>query len=194
LSTGREYESLSHKFKGRRFRWPKIKLSTLGDPVNFTNDVATNLFLYGTKETPPEFFNRIRPEDAPHIVVELDMHSFMSSGPGRYALPSLAPFVQKFFADDLGLSQALQNRDLHGPYTVGELEELGVSDKEFHIELQQSFISQRNLADRGKQGRRFYGRHFLRSIRSIESSDTASGLSFCLGRCARSPMSRASAA
>jgi hypothetical protein len=62
------------------------------------------------------------------------MASFMSTGPGRYALPSLAPFVQRFFGG--GLPSALQG--ITGTYTVQQLiDKFHVDPSEFRFSFQQ---------------------------------------------------------
>ena len=65
----------------------------VADWSNLTVDAVTNLLLDGQLTTPKEIFDRIVPSIGPTEVV-LDMAALMSTGPGRYALPSQAPFVQ----------------------------------------------------------------------------------------------------
>src|SRR4051812_24826554 len=90
------------------------------DWTKLTEDVVTNLLLYGQDTTPKEIFDRIVPSNgAGPTIVTLDMASFMSTGPGRFALPSLAPFVQKFFGSNGGLPPAL--RGITGTYNVQQL-------------------------------------------------------------------------
>lgn len=76
-------------------------------------NTMTNLFLYGTRETPPDLNDRIRPHDAPEIVGTMAMNGVMSNGHGRYAKAALAPFVSDLFEGELD--------HLSGTYTVAEL-------------------------------------------------------------------------
>src|ERR1700730_12207098 len=79
----------------------------LGDPLDFVT--ITNLFLYGQPTTPQNYCDRIRADSPPIVTVEIDAASFMSAaGPGRYALPSLAPFVKTFFQDIGAMPGAVQ--------------------------------------------------------------------------------------
>lgn len=65
----------------------------------------TNLFLYGTPTTPNDLTNDslIRPEDVDKHTrygadVDVNMASFMSTGPGRFALGSESTMVETFFS------------------------------------------------------------------------------------------------
>jgi Ca2+-binding RTX toxin-like protein len=69
---------------------------------NLPPSVATNLFLYGTTNTPLALYDKLFPAGytggafgGPAVLV--DAKSYMESGPGRYALPSCAPIIQEFF-------------------------------------------------------------------------------------------------
>src|SRR5688500_4027720 len=73
-------------------------------------NTLTNLFLYGTRETPPDLNDRIRPHDSPEIVVRMTMNDVMSSGHGRYAKAALALFISDIFEGELD--------HLSGIYTV----------------------------------------------------------------------------
>jgi hypothetical protein len=88
----------------------------IGDWRNLTVNTITNLFLYGQLTTPKEIFDRIVPSNTGSTVVQLDMASFMSSGPGRYAVPALAPFVKSFLSANGSLPAAL--RGVTGSLTV----------------------------------------------------------------------------
>ena len=88
----------------------------IGDWRNLTVDAVTNLLLYGQLTTLPNIFDRIV-TPLPAATVELDADAFMSSGPRRFALPSLAPFVRKFFGFDGGLHTALSAL-LRNPQTI----------------------------------------------------------------------------
>lgn len=71
----------------------------LGDYTNLTIDVMTNLYLYGTIDTPVSYENRLRSVIEYNNIptVHIEMLTYMTSGPGRYAHASEASFVQKFF-------------------------------------------------------------------------------------------------
>ncbi len=62
-------------------------------------NTMTNLFLYGTENTPANHTDRLRTtaEYQDEVIVELQMDSYMTTGAGRYAHPSMATFVQDFF-------------------------------------------------------------------------------------------------
>ena len=69
---------------------------------------ATNLYLYGTLETPAALYDRIYPADyeggafgGPRVLV--DAVSYMADGPGRYATPFLAPAVEDFLVNLSGM-------------------------------------------------------------------------------------------
>ncbi|MBW7900131.1 MAG: hypothetical protein H3C26_01520 [Rhodocyclaceae bacterium] len=59
----------------------------------------TNLYLYGTIDTPADLISddRIRP-DGDGAKIEVNMASFMESGPGRFALGSQSALVEAFFS------------------------------------------------------------------------------------------------
>src|SRR4051812_27588150 len=81
----------------------------------------TSLYLYGTTPAPVNYDDRVRNTNAPPIPpLQLDMYSYISSGPGGYACP-LTPLVDRLFAGDrLGMSD-------DGPYTVAELRQNYIS-------------------------------------------------------------------
>ena len=60
-----------------------------------TVEAITNLFLYGQKEKPADYNDRIRSTDpsAKGAKVSVDGDSYMSSGPGRYALSQISQFA-----------------------------------------------------------------------------------------------------
>lgn len=73
------------------------------DWTQVTNELITNLFLYGQPTTPIDLVSDsfIRPEDDPdtpadNIHIQVDMASYMTDGPGRFALAALSPLVQAF--------------------------------------------------------------------------------------------------
>jgi Ca2+-binding RTX toxin-like protein len=73
------------------------------DWTQITNELITNLFLYGQTTTPVDLASDslIRPADdfdtpADNIHIQVDMVSYMTDGPGRFALAALSPLVQAF--------------------------------------------------------------------------------------------------
>jgi len=115
---------------------------SLSDPLDYLT--ITNLFLYGSPTTPANIFDRIRSPQGPDTV-EIDAQTLMQ-GPGRYATPNLARFVQSFFADASSgtlnsLPAALKAQVLaaSGPvtFTVAQLEAAGVSDAQFRFSFVQ---------------------------------------------------------
>ena len=74
------------------------------DWTQITNELITNLFLYGQTDTPTDLVSEqwIRPKDDPtipndyvdYIHIDVEMTGFMTDGPGRYA--ALSPLVQAF--------------------------------------------------------------------------------------------------
>ena len=121
---------------------PAVRLT---NPYDFTT--VTNLFLYGQETTPSNYSDRLRASDAPVVTVEIDAASFMSaSGPGRYALPYFALYVQTFFQDIAAtppavqafVTQRLADQGGSGPVsvTVAELKTL-MATTQFDIDFQQ---------------------------------------------------------
>lgn len=117
----------------------------LGSWTNLDIFTLTNLFLYGQTEKPVNYCDRIRPADAEEIHVQLDMFSFMTSGPGRYAVASSASFVQTFFSNlhfgsaelSPALSAYLQTQQGPVTLTAAELRTLGYTDTDFRFSFQQ---------------------------------------------------------
>jgi hypothetical protein len=111
----------------------------IGDWRNLTPDVITSLFLYGQLKPPTEIFDRITSSGP--ATVTLDAGAFMTSGPGRYATPALAPFVKQFFAwvqdpTHNQLPASLQN--LSGTYSVQKLiAQYGINPTQFGFSFQQ---------------------------------------------------------
>lgn len=104
--------------------------------ASLTPDVITNLFLYGKTTTPDNLPDRIRPASEIGPTVHLNMGDYMTSGPGRYALPSNAQFVKDFFSN-LN-DQKLNGKPISGTYTVDQLiKEYGVSENQFKINITQ---------------------------------------------------------
>jgi hypothetical protein len=116
----------------------------LADPLDFTK--VTNAFLYGQETTPVNFSDRLRATSSPDVTLEIDAPSFMSTGPGRYALPYFAPFVRTFFENSGSLPPAVQTyvaqrlaqQSGQGPVSVSVAELRGlVSGSDFDIVFQQ---------------------------------------------------------
>lgn len=68
-----------------------------------TNELMTNLYLYGQNTTPADLASDkwIRPADdmatqSDNIHIDIDITGFMTEGPGRFAFAALSPLVQRF--------------------------------------------------------------------------------------------------
>lgn len=72
------------------------------DWTQLSEKEITNLYLYGTLTTPTDLTNDalIRPAGAPPPI-EVNMASFMATGPGRFALGSQSALVETFFSTAL---------------------------------------------------------------------------------------------
>ena len=70
--------------------------------TQITNELITNLFLYGKPTTPTDLASEtlIRSADASgdadNLHITIDMAGYMTDGPGRFALAALSPLVQAF--------------------------------------------------------------------------------------------------
>ncbi len=106
---------------------------------SFTNEQATNLYLYGTLVTPEDLNDRIRPIVAQNrnsyidgdgdtiyvdALVKFDRAAYMSAGPGRYASPSELEFVDRFFTEENILDK--NGNPITGQKTIAELKALGI--------------------------------------------------------------------
>jgi hypothetical protein len=118
----------------------------LSDPLDFVT--VTNVFLYGQKTVPQNYSDRIRDPITAMETVQIDAARFMSaSGPGRYALAALAPFVAQFFTNPGSISPAVQSyvaSELAAQggtglvaVSVGKLKSLLNNDRLFDIVFQQ---------------------------------------------------------
>jgi len=89
----------------------------LGNYSNLTIDVMTNIYLYGKTTTPEKYEDRLRTTEQYNNIpiVHIDMNSYMTAGPGRYAHASETNFVKNFFNKSLpfGLSD--------GSYTKADM-------------------------------------------------------------------------
>lgn len=75
-----------------------MTIITMYNPAFLDPDTITNLFLYGTLDTPETYNARIRLTNEP-VKIQFDMATTAASGPSS-SLPPLAPFVQAFFNQD----------------------------------------------------------------------------------------------
>lgn len=68
------------------------------DWSQLTENEITNLYLYGSPTTPTDRINDalIRPASV-ETTIQVNMASYMATGPGRFALGSESPLVQAFF-------------------------------------------------------------------------------------------------
>lgn len=79
-----------------------------------TNELITNLYLYGQTTTPTDLVSDsiIRPTDnlateADNTTTQVDMASYMTTGPGRFALGSQSSMIEAFFSTATDLSWAV---------------------------------------------------------------------------------------
>ncbi len=73
---------------------------SLGNWKNLDIHKMTNIYLYGTKDTPEDYGDRLRTKEQYENIptVKLDMVSYMDDGPGRYAHAAKAKILRDFFA------------------------------------------------------------------------------------------------
>ncbi|MDA0780846.1 MAG: hypothetical protein O2970_07075 [Proteobacteria bacterium] len=74
---------------------------------DLTIETITNLYLYGTFDTPEDYTDRLRssstynalPTDnnGTFINIKVEMQDYITNGPGRYAHASMAEAVDDFF-------------------------------------------------------------------------------------------------
>jgi len=102
-----------------------------------TPEEVTNLFLYGNAATPANLVDDtlIRPAGGPGASLDVDLNWYMTDGPGRFALGSMHPLVERFFTDE-SLDQLLE---IGEEYNVqGLVIALGLPQDEFYgISLRQ---------------------------------------------------------
>jgi Ca2+-binding RTX toxin-like protein len=103
------------------FDWTELNVPTI-----------TNLYLYGTVDTPANYEDRLRSQEelneAP-LEVSVDMVSYMETGPGRYAYAAQAQVVYDLFNGKINLEEGRS-------YTKGELKnEFGYSNSDFTFEI-----------------------------------------------------------
>jgi hypothetical protein len=77
--------------------------------TQLTNELLTNLYLYGQETKPPAIDlasdQWLRPADnqalqSDNIHISVDIAGFMTDGPGRFARAALSPLIQAFFANN----------------------------------------------------------------------------------------------
>jgi hypothetical protein len=99
--------------------------------TNFDPIEITRLFVFG--KSPPSSNNyneHIRASDAKPVSIPYDMPTFMNSGGGRFAYPSLFSAVEKFFNGDIP--------DRENGYTAGEIDGiLGLTSNDLRTNISQ---------------------------------------------------------
>lgn len=94
-------------------------------PISFSNwrdltsEVLTNIFLFGNAEKPADLTDEslIRPSGDGEPV-EVDMASFMSDGPGRFASPVMSTLVARFFTS---VSSQLASDGKRHEYSIADI-------------------------------------------------------------------------
>lgn len=96
------------------------------DPIEITK-----LYVFGTNEPSPDDYNQhIRPLNAEQPSITYDMETYMTSGGGRFAYPSLFGAVKKFFSTRISV------RDKK--YTLDEIKEaLEISNQDLTLGISQ---------------------------------------------------------
>lgn len=105
----------------------------------------TNLFLYGAPTTPNDRINDslIRPKDVSDTIrygadVDVNMASFMATGPGRFALGSQSALVEAFFSTATDLSWMVAGN----VYTKDEIiSHLGLPVESERIKIEQVLLN-----------------------------------------------------
>lgn len=102
--------------------------------ADLTPAVATNIYLYGTKTAPADYMRQTSEE----VKIQVDMGSYMKDGPGRFANPSQAKFVQDFYMGKISLPD--------GTYTKEELvTPYGIPNKDFNFDLYQENLDPKSV-------------------------------------------------
>lgn len=124
----------------------------IGDWTKLDIHTVTNLFLYGAVDTPVHYVDRLRDaseyaslptgdEGERQLVVEIEMASYMTDGPGRYARASEATAVHDFFegplAGQLQPNTAYYKADLA---QFGYLDSQTGADNPFRVTVQQYLV------------------------------------------------------
>lgn len=71
----------------------------MSGPVNYDGIAMAKMYLFGTTDVPADFNERVRDTDAPEATITHSADQYLTSGPGRYAWPSRANIVERFFED-----------------------------------------------------------------------------------------------
>ena len=125
----------------------------IGDWDDLNIHKLTNLFLYGEFST-PHFSQRLRSsaeynalgngsEGEKEYQIELEMDTFMSTGPGRYAYASQASFVQDFFNGGTGLPNDIFTKQ-------NLIDNHGYQDSDFNFSIKHYSLDP-NTADYGSR-------------------------------------------
>ncbi|CAD5942875.1 VWA domain-containing protein [Planktothrix agardhii] len=111
---------------------------------NYDEIEITRKFVFGTDKPSPDNYNaHIRGKDVKPASQDYDMDTYMNSGGGRFAYPSLFPAVEKFFNGKIP--------DREKGYTSGEIKGiLGLTSRDFWINISQygTNIGGEDFADR----------------------------------------------
>ncbi|MCC3450209.1 MAG: VWA domain-containing protein [Microcoleus sp. PH2017_39_LGB_O_B] len=99
---------------------------TIYDPIEITRK-----FVFGTDTPSPDNYNKhIRPSNDKPASIGYDMATYMNSGGGRFAYPSLFPAVERFFSGEIP--------DRENGYTAGEIGGiLGLTSNDLRINISQ---------------------------------------------------------
>ena len=73
----------------------------MSGPVNYDGVSVTKYYLFGTDNVPDDFNLRVRDETASNPTITFDIDQYFADGPGRFAWPSRANIVEKFFEDPI---------------------------------------------------------------------------------------------
>lgn len=111
---------------------------------NYDEIEITRKFVFGTDKPSPDNYNaHIRGKDVKPASQDYDMDTYMDSGGGRFAYPSLFPAVEKFFNGDIP--------DRENGYTAGEIGGiLGLTSNDLRTNISQygTDIGGEDFADR----------------------------------------------
>ncbi|MDY7003632.1 MAG: VWA domain-containing protein [Cyanobacteriota bacterium] len=104
---------------------------TTGGATTYDPIEITKLLAFGTNAPSPDNYNEhIRPANATPATITYDMATYMSSGGGRFAYPSLFPAVDRFFSANIP----------DGTYTYAEISSpdiLNLSDNDLRVGISQ---------------------------------------------------------
>lgn len=74
----------------------RVSSIAFGSLDNWNVNTITNLFLYGTLNTPESLYDRIKPANYDGVTIQQPANPFMDAI-GRFAVPSQIPVIQRFF-------------------------------------------------------------------------------------------------